>query len=188
MSRKNQYKSNREKVHLASHKSLILPKKRRKKNVVLLGTSLTHFIWAGLRPAQDTSKKNVIFFVSKICHITLPLPSILHYWPSPIPEPSSQSSSPSLHNNNTLFSIDPPLFLHHPYITFSPVSTSLGDNNAITLPLRSTQIKYPTSEFPISLEPDPSETEQLSKLSLLGKLITTKDISHNKISSIIQKA
>jgi hypothetical protein len=41
---------------------------------------------------------------------------------------------------------------------------------------------------PISLKSDPSTTENLTKHTLIGKLISAKDINYNRIIAIIQKA
>jgi hypothetical protein len=41
---------------------------------------------------------------------------------------------------------------------------------------------------PISLKPDPTTTENLTKHTLIGKIILAKDVNYNKVIAIIQKA
>ena len=49
------------------------------------------------------------------------------------------------------------------------------------------QIKNNSSNRPISLISDPSIAENLTKLTLIGKLISAKEVNYNKVIGIIQK-
>jgi hypothetical protein len=62
---------------------------------------------------------------------------------------------------------------------------------AKTNPETTNAIIQSTKKFtykPISLKPDPTTTENLSKHTLIGKIISAKDVNYNKVIAIIQKA
>ena len=47
------------------------------------------------------------------------------------------------------------------------------------------QIKNNSINKPISLKPDPTATENLTQLTLIGKLISAKEVNYNKVIAII---
>uniref|UniRef100_A0A2N9HT90 CCHC-type domain-containing protein n=1 Tax=Fagus sylvatica TaxID=28930 RepID=A0A2N9HT90_FAGSY len=68
------------------------------------------------------------------------------------------------------------------HTTTNPLQTQPATRNEI----------IPTNNIitnrPISLKPDPTTTENLTKHTLIGKLISAKDVNYNKVIAIIQKA
>ena len=141
-----------------------------------------------------------------------PIVSPSYHHPSPVHPPSNYTPPPPLHspqylNLSTIFP-QPSLHPFHlsPYSSplFQPLSLPFlyhnMENNQIstTLQMQSTTSNaiiqtnhthtHTHRHKPISLKPDPSTTENLTKHTLIGKLILAKDINYNRIIAIIQKA